>query len=198
MPTLTNLCVYCGSRAGRHPAYAEGARQLGYTLADRDIGLVYGGAHVGLMGIVADAVLERGGRAVGVIPGFMQDRELAHTGLTALHVTRTMHERKALMAELSDGFIALPGGVGTLEELFEIWTWAQIGVHSKPCGLLNVAGYYHQLSAFLDHAFAEGFVREPHHDLLLMDEDPARLVTRLAEFEAPPQPPRPGTGPFQP
>jgi uncharacterized protein (TIGR00730 family) len=198
MPTLTNLCVYCGSRAGRHPAYAEGARQLGYTLAERDIGLVYGGAHVGLMGIVADAVLERGGRAVGVIPGFMQDRELAHTGLTELHVTRTMHERKALMAELSDGFIALPGGVGTLEELFEIWTWAQIGVHSKPCGLLNVADYYHQLSAFLDHAFAEGFVREPHHDLLLMDEDPDRLVTRLAAFEAPPQPPRPGTGPFRP
>ncbi len=102
------------------------------------------------------------------------------------------------MAELSDGFIALPGGVGTLEELFEIWTWAQIGVHSKPCGLLNVAGYYNQLSAFLDHAFAEGFVREPHHEMLLMDEDPDRLVTRLAEFEAPPQPPRPGTGPFRP
>jgi len=198
MSALKNVCVYCGSRAGRHPAYAEGARQLGYVLADRDIGLVYGGAHVGLMGIVADAVLERGGRAVGVIPGFMQDRELAHTGLTELHVTRTMHERKALMAELSDGFIALPGGVGTLEELFEIWTWAQIGVHRKPCGLLNVAGYYNQLSAFLDHAFAEGFVREPHHEMLLMDEDPDRLVTRLAEFEAPPQPPRPGTGPFRP
>lgn len=179
MHELRQLCVYCGSRSGRHPAYLDAARVLGRALAHRGIGLVYGGARVGLMGAVADAVLEGGGRAVGVIPAFLQDRELAHAGLAELHVTETMHERKAIMAELSDGFLALPGGIGTMEELFETWTWAQIGVHAKPCGLLNTHGYYDQLSGFLDHALAEGFVRTPHREQLLVDDEPERLLDRL-------------------
>jgi uncharacterized protein (TIGR00730 family) len=192
MSLLRAVCVFCGSRPGRHPAYADGARALGHALAERGLALVYGGARVGLMGAVADAVLERGGRVTGVIPGFMRERELAHEGLTALHVTRTMHERKAMMAELADAFVALPGGIGTMEELFEAWTWAQIGVHTKPCALLNVAGYYDQLGAWLDHAFAEGFVRGSHHDQLLVDDDPARLLDRLVGFvpDAATSPPR--------
>ncbi len=185
MQGISALCVYCGSRSGQDPAYRAAADALGGALARRNITLVYGGARVGLMGTVADAVLDAGGRAIGVLPGFMQDRELAHTRLSALHITDTMHERKAKMAELSDGFIALPGGIGTLEELFESWTWAQIGVHAKPCALLNVAGYYDQLGAFLDHAHAEGFVRGPHHEMLLVDDNIDRLLDRIAAYEPP-------------
>ncbi len=185
MHKVRHLCVYCGSRSGANPAYVEGARALGTALAVRGVGLVYGGARVGLMGAVADAVLAGGGRAVGVIPAFLQDRELAHGGLSELHVTATMHERKAIMAEHSDAFVALPGGIGTLEELFETWTWAQIGVHDKPCGVLNTNGYYDQLSGFLDHAFAEGFVGAPHRERLLVDGVPARLVDRLLESVRP-------------
>jgi uncharacterized protein (TIGR00730 family) len=192
MPPLARVCVFCGSRPGRGSAYGEAARALGCALADRGVGLVFGGAKVGLMGAVADAVLARGGEAIGVIPGFMVDRELAHPGLTALHTVRTMHERKALMAELSDGFVALPGGIGTFEELFEAWTWAQIGVHRKPVGLLNVAGYYEPLAAFLQHVWAEGFLREPHGEAVLLEAEPVRLLDRLVEWVPPvaPSPPR--------
>jgi uncharacterized protein (TIGR00730 family) len=190
MHAVTALCVYCGSRDGRHPLYLETARALGGALAERNIALVYGGARVGLMGAVASATLNAGGRAIGVLPAFMRDRELAHESLTELHITATMHERKAKMAELCDGFIALPGGIGTLEELFEAWTWAQIGVHAKPCALLNVAGYYDQLGAFLDHAFAEGFVRSSHHDMLIVDDNVNRLLDRVSSYEAPLAPSR--------
>jgi uncharacterized protein (TIGR00730 family) len=146
------------------------------------------------MGVVADAVLARGGKAIGVIPGFMVDRELAHPGLTALHTVRTMHERKALMAELSDGFVALPGGIGTLEELFEAWTWAQIGVHRKPVALLDLGGFYAPLAGFLEHVWTEGFLREPHREAVLVEADPERLLTRLAGWSpAPSAAPPPAT-----
>lgn len=182
---MQTLCVYCGSSPGRRPAYADAARSLGRLLAERDVGLVYGGARVGIMGIVADAVLEQGGRVTGVIPESLMRKELAHQGLTALHVTASMHERKMRMAELADGFIALPGGVGTLEEIFEAWTWAQLGFHRKPCGLLNVEGYFDALSAFLDHTVSERFVREGHRGMLLVDNDPAALLDRFTRYEPP-------------
>lgn len=180
---INNLAVFCGSSPGRLPVYAEGARALGESLASRSIRLVYGGGNVGLMGVVAEAVLEAGGEAVGVIPESLVRKEIAHDGLTELRVTRSMHERKALMAELSDGFIALPGGVGTLEELFETWTWAQLGFHAKPFGFLNVDGYFDALIAFLDHVAAEGFVREPHRSLLLVDDSPKSLLERFERYE---------------
>ena len=188
MASLSRVCVFCGSRPGRGEGYVRAARALGHALADQGIGLVFGGARVGLMGVVADAVLARGGEAIGVIPGFMVDRELAHTGLTALHTVRTMHERKATMAELSDGFVALPGGIGTFEELFEAWTWAQIGVHQKPVGLLNVDGYYEPLAAFLRHAWDEGFMREPFGEAVCMAAEPDRLLEQLMAW-TPPAPP---------
>jgi hypothetical protein len=159
---MKNICVYCGSSPGRLPAYADGARALAQALVERDMGLVYGGASIGLMGLIADTVLQLGGRAVGVIPQALARKEVAHKGLTELHITHTMHERKTLMAQLSDGFIAMPGGIGTFEELFEIWTWAQLGIHAKPVGLLNVAGYYDALTTFLDHATHEQFMKPLH------------------------------------
>src|SRR3546814_750650 len=152
------LCVFCGSSDGARPAYRDAAHALGKALADAGIGLVYGGAAVGLMGAVADGALARGGEVMGVLPRSLADRELAHPGLTQLHVVGSMHERKAMMAKLSDGFIALPGGLGTFEELFEIWTWAQLGYHRKPVALLNVDGYYDGLLSFLDHPVREAFV----------------------------------------
>lgn len=157
-------------------------------MAARDLGLVYGGASVGLMGIVADEIIERGAEAIGVIPASLMDRELGHDGLTQLHVVDSMHERKALMAELADGFVALPGGLGTLEETFEILTWAQLGLHDKPVGLLDSGGYFHHLSAFLDHAVAEGFVRPEHRGMILVDDDPDRLLDRMAAHRPPPVP----------
>jgi uncharacterized protein (TIGR00730 family) len=160
------VCVYAGSNPGRNPAYAEAAADLGRTLAGRGIGVVYGGAHVGLMGIVADTALAHGGEVIGVIPGDLVRREIAHQGLTELHEVGSMHERKALMAELSDAFVALPGGAGTLEELIEIYTWSQLGLHDKPMGVLNVSGYYDGLAALLDHAVQEGFLREQHRAAL--------------------------------
>src|ERR1051325_8659898 len=156
---MQRLCVFTGSSSGARAAYAEAARELGTLLARRGIGLVYGGARVGLMGAVADAVLAAGGEAIGVIPQALVAKEVAHTGLTALHVVESMHARKAMMSDLSDGFIALPGGWGTLEELFEVLTWAQLGLHRKPTGLLNVDGYFDGLLAFLTHTVAEAFVR---------------------------------------
>ena len=145
---MKNICVYCGSSPGRQEAYSSAARALAKSLVDRNLGLVYGGASVGIMGLIADTVLQLGGRAVGVIPEALVRKEVAHKSLTELHVTQSMHERKTLMAELSDGFIAMPGGIGTLEEIFEIWTWAQLGIHAKPCGLLNAAGYFDALTTF--------------------------------------------------
>ena len=163
------LCVFCGSSPGNKPEYLAAAQQLGTALAKAGIGLVYGGAQVGLMGAVADAALAAGGDVIGVIPRHLVERELAHEGLTTLHEVGSMHERKAMMADLSDGFIALPGGVGTFEELFEVWTWGQLGHHQKPCALFNAAGYYDQLIAFLDHALTEGFMRQPYRDMLIVE-----------------------------
>ncbi len=179
---LKAICVYCGSSVGRRESYAVAARGLGNVLAERDIALVYGGASVGIMGAVADTVLAAGGRAIGVIPETLMRKELAHPGLTELHVTKSMHERKALMAERSDGFIALPGGVGTLEELFEVWTWAQLGLHQKPCGLLNVDGYFDKLLEFLDHTAAENFVKPEHRSLLLTETNPSALLDGFLSY----------------
>lgn len=173
------ICVYCGSSAGRQEAYGQQARHLGQLLAERSITLVYGGANVGLMRILADASLASGGSVIGVMPRHLVDKEKAHHGLTRLHVVDSMHERKALMAELADGFIALPGGAGTMDELFEVWTWGQLGLHGKPCGLLNVASYYDPLVAFLDHAVAEGFIRTCHRDMLVVAPTAEELLSRF-------------------
>lgn len=183
---MRRLCVFCGSSSGLQPAYHSAAQSLGRALTDRRIGLVYGGAHVGLMGAVADAVLSGGGEVIGVIPRALVEREIAHRGLTELRVVDSMHERKALMADLANGFVALPGGAGTLEELFEVWTWAQLGLHRKPCGLLNVNGYFDALGEFLDHATSEGFLRAEHRAMLMMETDPAVLLDRLAHYTPPP------------
>jgi len=178
---MQRLCVFCGSSAGSRPVYAEATRQLGKALAARGVGLVYGGGHIGLMGILADSVLELGGSVIGVIPQALVDKELAQAGLTQLHVVTTMHQRKALMADLADGFMALPGAFGTADELFEILTWAQLGLHAKPIGLLNVAGYFDPLRAWLDHAVREGFLRSAHRGLLLEAEEPKRLLDLLEQ-----------------
>lgn len=182
---MRRLGVFCGSRDGARPVYREAAHALGRVLAARGVGVVYGGASVGLMGAVADAALAAGGEVVGVIPRSLVEREIAHRGLTALHVVETMHERKARMAALADGFVALPGGVGTFEELFEVWTWGQLGLHAKPCGVLDVAGYYAPLLAFIDRGVAEGFIRPAQRETLVVDDDAARLVDRLAAAGAP-------------
>ena len=182
---MKRVCVFCGSRTGSNPAYAEAARRFGVTLARRGIGLVYGGGSVGLMGAIADAALEAGGEVDGVIPKALQLRELAHGRLTRLHVVASMHERKAKMAELADAFVALPGGMGTLEELAEILTWAQLGIHARPCGLLDVEGYYGPLVSFFDHAVAEGFLRAEHRRLVLVAEDPDALLDRFAAWTPP-------------
>lgn len=179
MPEIRRLCVYCGSSPGARPAYVEAARQLGTLLAREGVGLVTGGGHVGLMGAIADAVLAAGGEAVGVIPQALLDREVGHAGMTELHVVRTMHERKALMAELADGFVALPGGLGTLEEIAEALTWAQLGIHAKPCGLLDVAGYYAPLIDWLDGAVTERFVRPAHRRQLVVASEPEALLAAL-------------------
>ncbi|MVW79352.1 TIGR00730 family Rossman fold protein [Bordetella sp. 02P26C-1] len=183
--TIKNLCVYCGSNAGNRPDYIEAARALAREMVRRDIGLVYGGASVGIMGAVADAVLAEGGRAVGIIPESLMRKEIGHRELTELHIVGSMHERKTMMAERSDGFIALPGGAGTLEELFETWTWAQLGMHQKPCGMLNIAGYYDQLAGFLDHAVQESFIRAEHRAMLIVEQQPATLLDRYAAYTPP-------------
>ena len=176
---MKSICVFCGSHDGDREGYRVEAARLGRTLAQRNLGLIYGGASVGLMGAVADAVIDAGGRAVGVIPQSLIDMEIAHTGLADLHVVNTMHERKALMAQLSDGFIALPGGIGTLEELFEIMTFAQLRFHQKPCGLLNIEGYYDQLIGFLDNAQTQGFVSSAQTRYLLVDQTVDGLLDRF-------------------
>lgn len=182
---MPRICVFTGSSEGRRPEYRAAATDLGRTLVASGFGLVYGGARVGLMGVLADAVLAAGGEAIGVIPEALVEREVAHNGLTALRVVRSMHERKALMADLSDGFIAMPGGWGTLEELFEVLTWGQLGLHRKPCGLLNVTGYFDPLLAFLEHAFEEQFVRREYVQWLLVSESPQTLLDRFATFDVP-------------
>ncbi len=179
---MQRICVFAGSNSGARPEYTDAARLLGRELATRNLGLVYGGSSVGLMRVVADSVLEEGGEVIGVLPRGLFRREVAHTGLSELHEVGSMHERKALMADLSDGFIALPGGYGTFDELFEITTWAQIGIHSKPVGLLDVAGYFGPLMTLVQHAAAEGFVPEHHIHLLLREEEPATLLDRFAAY----------------
>ena len=176
------LCVFCGSNAGSRPEYLEAARSLGVALAGQGIGLVYGGASVGLMGAVADAALDDGGEVIGVIPTSLWEKEIAHRGLTELRVVTSMHERKAQMADLSDGFIALPGGIGTLEELFEVWTWSQLGLHRKPVALLDVAGYYEPLLQFLDGAVTERFLRAEHRGMLVTATDAATLLARIQAY----------------
>jgi uncharacterized protein (TIGR00730 family) len=182
---MKRICVFCGSSGGARAAYADAARATGRVLAQRGIGLVYGGGCVGLMGEVADAVLAAGGEVIGVIPEALAAREVAHRGLTELRVVRSMHERKAMMAELSDAFIALPGGFGTFEEFCEVITWSQLGLHRKPCGLLNVEGYYSPLLALFDQAVGEGFVRPAHRAIVLEEEDPERLIELLVGYRAP-------------
>src|ERR1043166_793852 len=176
---MPRLCVFCGSRTGGRPAYAEAAAGLGAALAHRGIGLVFGAGHIGLMGVLADAVLAAGGEAIRVIPQALVDRERAHPQLTALHVVESMHDRKALMAELSDAFLALPGGYGTLEELFEIVTWKQLRLHQKPIGLYNGAGFFDPLLAWIEQAIAEDFIKPKHRDLLVVGQDLAELLDRL-------------------
>ena len=182
---MKSVCVYCGSSPGKLPAYREAARALGHEMVARGLDLVYGGASIGVMGAVADAVLERGGAVTGVIPYSLSTKEVSHSGLDELIVVDSMHERKAKMAELSDAFVALPGGWGTCEEIFEMLTWAQLGFHEKPCGLLNAADYYDPLFAFLEHAIEERFVREQFRPMMIMEEDPARLLDRFATYEPP-------------
>lgn len=182
---MKTICVYCGSSPGLLPDYRESARRLGFELAARGLGLVYGGASVGVMGAVADAVLERGGKVTGVIPRSLATREVSHTGLDELFVVASMHERKAKMAGLSDGFIALPGGWGTIEEIFEMLTWAQLGFHEKPCGLLNVASYYDSLFAFLESAIEQRFVKEEYRPMMMMDDSPGALLDRFSLYRAP-------------
>ncbi|KKB63564.1 DNA-binding protein [Robbsia andropogonis] len=176
---MQSVCVYCGSSYGTRSEYKAGAQALGQAMAERDIALIYGGGRVGLMGTIADAILAAGGRAIGVIPQLLVDKEVAHTGLTALHVVPDMHVRKKKMADLAEGFIAMPGGGGTLEELFEVFTWAQLGYHDKPMGLLNIAGFYDPLVTMLQHTADEGFIRPAYLDLLQSYHDPAALLNAL-------------------
>ncbi|MFZ6648298.1 TIGR00730 family Rossman fold protein [Undibacterium sp. TJN25] len=180
---MKSICVYCGSSAGSSAVYTEGAQALAKQFVDHDIALVYGGGKVGLMGVIADEVLRLGGKATGVIPKALMDKEVGHTGLTKLHVVKDMHERKAMMADLSDGFIAMPGGVGTLEELFEVFTWAQLGFHTKPIGLLNVAGFYDSLVAFLNHTVQSKFLKAEHLAMLFNEADPAKLVQDFRQYQ---------------
>jgi uncharacterized protein (TIGR00730 family) len=182
---IKKICVYCGSSAGKNPAYSHAAKALARAMCERGIGLVYGGAAIGVMGAIANAVLDGGGEAIGVIPSSLAVKEVAHSNLTELHVVASMHERKAMMAELADGFIAMPGGWGTLEEIFEILTWAQLGFHNKPCGLLNIEGYYDGLIGFLDNAFEQQFVNELCRPMLMKDSEPTALLDQFAEYRAP-------------
>lgn len=182
---LNRICVFCGSGLGARPEYGDAARRTGTVLAERGIVLVYGGARVGLMGLVADAALAAGGQVIGVLPDILMTRERAHAGLTELHVVRSMHERKAMMADLSDGFIALPGGMGTFEEFCEIITWGQLGLHRKPCGLLNVQGYYDPLLALVDRAITDGFIRPDQRAMVNADETIESLLDQFDTYVAP-------------
>jgi len=182
---VRSVCVYCGSSMGRRAEYVDLARDLGDLLGSRGIRLVYGGARVGVMGALADAALEAGGEVIGIIPHALAEKEVAHTGITDLRVVASMHERKAMMVAEAEAFVALPGGLGTLEELFEVLTWAQLGLHRKPLGILDVGGFYAPLRVFLDHAVAEGFIPPAHRGMLMVDTDPVRLLERFAAYEPP-------------
>ena len=184
---MRRICVFCGSNAGARSEYAEAARALAAVLVERKLGIVYGGGNVGLMGVLADAALGRGGEVIGVIPRKLVDKEVAHRGVTELRIVETMHERKALMNDLSDAFIALPGGFGTLDEFFEVLTWSQLGFHGKPCALLNVAGYYDRMLAMLDHAVTERLLRPAHRELVIADTDSLRLLQRISAFSPAPK-----------
>lgn len=182
---MKRVCVFCGSSPGSEPAYAQAARKLGSILVRNGIGLVYGGASVGLMAEIANAVMEAQGEVIGVIPRSLVEKEVAHGGLSDLRVVDSMHQRKALMAELSDGFIAMPGGLGTLEEFFEVLTWAQLGMHTKPCGLLNVCGFYDRLLSFLDHAAEQRFIKPFHRASVLVADSPEHLLAQFEMYRAP-------------
>jgi len=182
---VKSICVFAGSSAGRSEAYTIAARELGRALVERHISLIYGGARVGLMGALADAVLDGGGHVTGIIPEALVAKEVAHAGLSDLRVVRSMHERKAMMAELAGGFIALPGGWGTLEELFEVLTWAQLGIHQKPCGLLNVSGYFDRLLSFVDHTIEEGFLKREYGAMIAVSDSPRALLDKFAGYRPP-------------
>ena len=182
---MKRICVFCGSSLGSNVAYSEAAVTLGGLLAARNITLIYGGGNVGLMGVIANAVLEAGGQVIGVIPHSLAKREIEHRGLTQLHVVDSMHTRKAMMADLADVFVALPGGVGTFEEFFEAVTWTQLGLHRKPCGLLNVSAFYSPLAAFIDQSVSEGFIKPIHRSIIVVDDDPERLLDTLSTIELP-------------
>jgi uncharacterized protein (TIGR00730 family) len=182
---IRRLAVFCGSNPGARPEYVEAARTFGKLLAERGIGIVYGGSNVGLMAALADAMADELGDIIGVIPRMLVEREVANTTLSDLRIVDSMHERKAMMAELADGFVALPGGIGTLEEFFETWTWGQLGMHTKPCGLLNVAGYFDPLLEFLDRAVAERFVRDVHRSMVVVESNPSELLARFEAYEPP-------------
>ena len=183
---MKNITVFCGSNSGSRTEYAAAAVSLAGCLVERNIRLIYGGGNVGLMGIIADEVMRRGGEVIGIIPDSLDKKEVGHRGITELRVVSSMHERKAMMADLTDGFIAMPGGIGTFEEFFEILTWAQLGFHEKPCGILNVAGYYNGLLALCDNAVAEGFLREAHRRLILDESDANLLLEEMMNFRSPP------------
>lgn len=183
MSQVKSLCVFCGSSFGKQELYRDKAVAVGKAIAARGFRLVYGGGNVGLMGAVADAAMAEGGEVIGVIPERLQELEVGHAGLSELHVVNSMHERKALMADLSDGFINLPGGIGTLEEMFEVWTWGQLGYHEKPIGLLNTNGFYDPLLAFIDHQVSEGFLRQENRDMVLVDTDPDGLIDRMLAYQ---------------
>ena len=185
MSEIRRLAIFCGSNPGARPDYIEAARSFGKLLAERGIGIVYGGSNVGLMAALADVMAEERGDIIGVIPQMLVEREVANTSLSDLRIVGSMHERKAMMAELADGFVALPGGIGTLEEFFETWTWGQLGMHTKPCGLLNVAGYFDPLLEFLDRAVAEKFVRDVHRAMVVVESDPSELLERFESYEPP-------------
>jgi uncharacterized protein (TIGR00730 family) len=182
---MKRICVFCGSNFGARPAYAQATRQLAAALVEANLGLVFGGARVGLMGLISDSVRELGGEVIGVMPHYLVDKEIADRRLNDLRIVNSMHERKALMAELSDGFIALPGGLGTLEEFFEVVTWAQLEMHNKPCGLLDVEDYYSHLSSFLDHAVEEQLIRAEHRAIVLRDESPRALLQKMFDYQPP-------------
>lgn len=182
---MKSVAVFCGSSKGDDPRFAEAARAFGTLLAREELTLVYGGGHVGLMGVLADAALAAGGKVTGVIPRALWDREVGHRGLTDLRIVESMHERKATMASLAHAFVALPGGLGTFEEIFEIWTWAQLGIHQKPVGFLDAGGFYAPLMEFLDRATAAGFVREQHRSMAVVESDGERLLERMREFRPP-------------
>lgn len=182
---LTTVCVFCAANPGTNPVYADRARAMGRHLAESGRRIVYGGGRTGLMGALAEGALAAQGEVIGIMPRHLVEREVAHTGLSTLHVVDSMHERKALLAELSDGFLAMPGGLGTMEELFEIWTWGQLGLHRKPYGLFEMHGFFAPLLAFLDHAVGEGFIQRANRDQLVVDDDPARLIARMEEVRPP-------------